>query len=414
MIDVINNFINGRKELWLEPRLKKATEEEQIQLKQEASERFSLKSWLPDAARRAGQLSITTHPSKFTHTGARTTPINAQAQYQKDGYLRSGNVELDEADATGNAAAMDVHSFLLLSVSQTQTLLSAFEESNQELEKILIDHGLNFDELRSGFLKMKLGDGVLKTDKLLKQVYFPIMDGHYHLLSLLTASSMIWEFKRRVDNMRFSEETKEARSARRSQKAHEGYSELYNLTVVGYGGTKPQVVSVLNNKNRGRSYLLSCVPPLFEKRTVRLPTRNFFTQTLYLKAEKDRFLTLHRWVKQDRNNKEVRDTITAILRGIIDQILYRAYQVRQMNGQGWSKEEHYQELPLNQRIWLDEAYEIERLADSSWRDDIAKSMARIMIEVYEGINQITLLGDPELRHVIDLIMEIIEQDKEFF
>src|SRR5699024_6759604 len=122
MIEVINNFINGRKELWLEPRLKKATEEEQAQLKLEAAERFSLKSWLPDAARRAGQLSITTHPSKFTHTGARTTPINAQVQYKKDGYLRSGNVEIYEADATGNAAAMDVHSFLLLPISKKQNL----------------------------------------------------------------------------------------------------------------------------------------------------------------------------------------------------------------------------------------------------------------------------------------------------
>lgn len=414
MIEVINNFINGRKELWLEPRLKKATEEEQAQLKLEAAERFSLKSWLPDAARRAGQLSITTHPSKFTHTGARTTPINAQAQYKKDGYLRSGNVEIYEADATGNAAAMDVHSFLLLPISKNQNLLSAFEESNQELKQILTNSGLNFDELRDGFLKMKLGDGVLKTDKLLKQVYFPVESGSYHLLSLLTPSSMIWEFKKRVDNIRFSEETKAARLARRSQQAHNGYSELFNLTVIGYGGTKPQVVSVLNSKNGGRSYLLSCIPPLFEKRAVRLPTHNFFTQTLYLKAEKNRFMTLHRWVKQDRNNKEVRDTITNILNGIIDQILYKAYQLRQMSERGWSNGEHYQELPLSQRIWLDDINESERTDHTSWRDDIAKLMARIMIEVYEDINQVTLLGDPELKHIVELVVESIEQDKEFF
>lgn len=414
MIEVINSFINGRKELWLEPRLKKANEEEQVQLELEASEKFSLANWLPDAARRAGQLSITTHPSKFTHTSARTTPVNVQATYRKDGYLRSGNVEIDEVDATGNAAAMDVHSFLLLPISETQNLLSAFEESNTELKDILIKAGLDFEVLQAGFLKMKLGDGVLKTDRLLKQVYFPISHGNYHLLSLLTPSSMIWDFKKRVDDLRFSEETKIARVARREQKNSAGYSELYNLTVIGYGGTKPQVVSVLNNRNRGRSYLLPCIPPLFEKRSLRLPTSDFFTQTLYLKAEQDRFVRLHQYLKQDRNNQEVRQTIKNIINGIVDQILYRAYQLRQSHERGWSESEHYRNLPLNQRLWLDDTYEFERGEDDQWRDEIAKQMTRSIIDTYEAIHSVKVLGDPELRYIADLIVKSIEADKEFF
>lgn len=415
MIEIINDFVNGRKELWLEPRLKKATtEEEQTQLHNEAAEKFSVQNWLQDAAKRAGQLSITTHPSKFTHTGARTTPINSQALQRNDGYLRSGNVEIYEEDATGNAAAMDVHSFLLLPFTENKNLLTAFEESHEGLKNIILNIGMDFESLRAGFLKMKYGDGILKTDKLLKQIYFPIANNQYHLLSLLTASSMMWIFKKRIDGIRFSEEIKNARLAKKTHTLHEGYSELYNLTMIGYGGTKPQVVSVLNNRNAGKSYLLASVPPLFEKRSVRLPTNNFFIQTLYLKAEKERFIRLHQWVKQDRNNKDVRQTIQSIIDGIIEQILYKAYQVRQNNVKGWSNSEHYQNLPHSQKIWLDDEYEEDRQMHSEWRDDVAKQMSKVIIAMYDDTNQIKILGDPEFKYIADLIVESLEEDKEFF
>lgn len=410
----MNDYIKHRMELWLEPRLKKATDEEAIQIKNEAAIKFSMQNWLVDAAKRAGQLSITTHPSKFTHTSARTTPINANCIQRNDGYLRSGNVEIVDVDASGNAAAMDVHSFLLLPISDTKNLLSAFEESNQKLRVLLESMGLNFDEVRLGFLKMKLGDGVVKTDKLVKQVYFPLSNKNYHLLSILTPSSILCDFKKRIDHMRFSEEVKNARTAKREHKHHNGYSELYNLTMIGYGGTKPQVVSVLNNRNGGKAYLLPCIPPLFEKRIVRLPRDDFFTQTLYLKAEKDLFIILHKWVKQDRNNIEIRQKIQKMLGQIIDQILYKAYQLRHYHDQGWSNHEYYQQLPLNQRIWLDDIHIEHRKEKNEWRDDIAKQMTRIMIDNYDAINNVKILGDPELNHIAKLIIESIEEDKEFF
>lgn len=415
MIKLINDFLNERKNKWLEPRLKKAVDDQAIALlEQEANVKFSFANWLPDAAKRAGQLSITTHPSKFTHTSARTTPINAQCAQKNDGYLRSGNVFISDVDASGNAAAMDVHSFLLLPISDTKNLLAAFEESNQELKDFIIDIGLDFQELKTGFLKMKLGDGVLKTDKLVKQVYFPVSDQEYHLLSLLTPSSMIWNLKKRINEIRFSDHVKQARLAKKEHKYGEGYSELYNLTVMGYGGTKPQVVSVLNNKNAGRSYLLPCIPPLFEKRAIRLPKTDFLTQSLYLKGEKKRFVDLHQWAKQNRNNIDVKETIQKIIQGIIDQVLYRSYQLRQGYAAGWSESEYYAELPLAQRIWLDDLYEESRCEEDEWRDEIAHQIASHMIAVYESINDATILGNDELLYIKNMINEKIKQDKEFF
>jgi len=63
----IEAFLNERKELWLKDRLKKAENETVIaELQQQANERFSLQEWLPDAAKRVSQLSMVSHPSKFS------------------------------------------------------------------------------------------------------------------------------------------------------------------------------------------------------------------------------------------------------------------------------------------------------------------------------------------------------------
>jgi CRISPR-associated protein Csy1 len=41
---------------------------------------------------------------------------------------------------------------------------------------------------------------------------------------------------------------------------------LGDLTAIGYGGTKPQNISVINNQNSGFSYLLPSMPPILTKR----------------------------------------------------------------------------------------------------------------------------------------------------
>ena len=108
---------------------------------------------------------------------------------------------------------------------------------------------------------MKYSDKAARTDYLVKQVYFPTSDG-YHLLSVLTPSGLVFELKKRIQELRFSDKNKEARVAKRNQEFHaEGFDEILDLTVFGYGGSKPQTVSVLNSKNRGESYLLPCKPP---------------------------------------------------------------------------------------------------------------------------------------------------------
>lgn len=136
MAESIHTFLNERKELWLKDRIKKAENESAIaELQQQANYKFSLNEWLPDAAKRVTQLSMVSHPSKFSHPSAKTSSVIAKVEYCNDGYLRSGNVDYS-LDVFGNAAAMDVFKFLSLALTENLTVLDGFEKQDQELKKI--------------------------------------------------------------------------------------------------------------------------------------------------------------------------------------------------------------------------------------------------------------------------------------
>lgn len=418
-------FLNERKELWLKDRLKKAEGETLIaELNQQAHERFSLQNWLPDAAKRVNQLSMVSHPSKFSHPSAKTSSVIVQAKHSNDGYLRSGNVDYS-LDVFGNAAAMDVFKFLSVYLENGQTVLDAFEQQNEDLKQLIQRSCLDFDSLRSAFLMIKENDISVKTDHLVKQVYFPIESKAYHLLSLLTPSGLITKLKQNIDALRFSDETKQAKERRKKNESDDiGYADIYDLTVTAYGGTQPQNVSVLNSQNAGRAYLLSSMPPQLDKRAIRLPKTDFFAQCLYVKGYKKDFEELQIWIRKDldgvtgerKNNRYIRKEIKYVIRKIIGQILFTAFCIRKYK-QEWSISEVYQNLPLSQRIWLDDLYENQRNESEQWHDEISHRIAKWVIDTYEDktiISSSHMLGSGELLAVKEIVKELIDEDKEFF
>ncbi|HHY2116858.1 TPA: type I-F CRISPR-associated protein Csy1 [Acinetobacter baumannii] len=416
MAESIHTFLNERKELWLKDRIKKAENESAIaELQQQANDKFSLNEWLPDAAKRVTQLSMVSHPSKFSHPSAKTSSVIAKVEYCNDGYLRSGNVDYS-LDVFGNAAAMDVFKFLSLALTENLTVLDGFEKQDQELKKLIAHAELDFDNLSSEFLKIKATDDSIKTDHLVKQVYFPVGEAQYHLLSILTPSGLITRLKQSVDVMRFSEETKQAKESRKKNEHHEvGYSDIFDLTVTGYGGTQPQNVSVLNSQNAGRAYLLPSCPPVLEKRTIRLPKTDFFAQCLYRKNYQDSFIQLHKFMQLDLNNIDIRNAIKNIIQFVIDQILLQALKTREYAVEGWSNQDYYASLPKIQRIWLDKVHQKEREENSDWRDELSREVARWILRSYEKvISDAYTLGTGELLDVKQRVENSLQKAKEFF
>jgi CRISPR-associated protein Csy1 len=418
MLDAtIEAFFAERKAAWLKKNLKASMEEDEVREKeQECEEIFALKNWLPNAAKRAGQISLATHPCTFSHPSARknkngyASSVIAKADFVEDGFFRSGNMQA-EPDALGNAAALDVHKFLTLVMADGAILLEHLQQDSELAKNLLASTGSDAAELKDGFLAMVAAKDEAITSSKIKQVYFPVEEeaAGYHLLSILSNSGHMFEMRKRLDWLRFSEETKVARELRKkNQFSATGYQEIYNLTTIGYGGTKPQNISVLNNQNAGKAHLLLSMPPELSPRKVRLPTRNFFGDVLYPKQLQQTFQAFHRLLNADYNNIHIRNARDYRIQEYFDQVILKMWQVRNAFAeQPHTRPEH---LTAYQKYWLFPEYAAERTTEAPWLTTLVDDATRHFIHSYQKVaaKSVIQLGDTELQ----AFSRIIEQNKE--
>lgn len=409
----ISEFFQTRKDAWLIKNIRKNMSDEEINQKQvDCQTIFSLEEWLPNASRRAWQMSMSTHPCTFSHPSSRkningyVTPIIAECEKKTDGFLRTGNANV-ETDALGNAAALDVLKFLSLIMSDGKKLLDHIVE-NSDISKELLDiKSMSYPELREGFLNISNNDDDIVTSSKIKQVFFPVNDG-YHQLSLLTNSGLVYELRKRIDVLRFSEAVKELRSCKRENEFSEnGYSEIYEITTMGYGGTKPQNISVLNSQNGGKAHLLSSLPPMLKQRSINFPKNSFFTDSFYKRDYADVFNALHKLFKTNYNNINIREGRNYRVQELIDRIVDKMWAIRAS-----TESQFYDssQLKAHQRVWLDKNYIDERESSDEWLDKLTQEISAWTIRMYEKTlgKQAIKLGEAERKK----ILEIVESNKE--
>lgn len=410
MIDpVIQNFLSERKESWLKKKIdSKTTAEQDRELTLEANELFMLATWLPDAAKRAKQLSLVSHPAKFSHPSAKTSSIIANAEKNADGFVRTGNAA-NQLDVFGNAAAMDVYKFLSLTLADGQTVLNHLEQQTPAIQQQFTLPDVSYAELAASLLTIKSTDtDKAVTSDIVKQVYFPVSEDNYNLLSVLTPSSLMFTLKQRINALRFSDEAKVAREAKKNNQHYDGeLAEIYSLTVIGFGGTKPQNISVLNSQNYGTAYLLESLPPILKKRSINPPKNNFFSNSLRLKDFQEDFDQLHKQLSSDTNNIHIRNKRDWLIKDIIYQVADKLWQIRFLDA-GWSTSDNYQNLSPQQKTWLDQAYKDTRQQQTDWQEDIKTALARWLSNTYkisQGDKALSIDDDRYKPHFIRLIDE---------
>ncbi len=404
MDNSIESFLKIRKEAWLKNENKQSlSEDEQMKIQQKATETFSLDSWLHNAARRASWLSLVSHPSKFSHPSAKSSTIIANQKSCPDGLLRSGNVAA-ELDTFGSASASDVIKFLALQLQDQRTILSHLENKTDYIKNEFAITTATFEELCAGFLSIRNKNERNFTSGTIKQVYFPV-DDNYHLLSILTPSNILFELKKRIQSLRFSDDVKIAKEDKKHQRHNkQGFDELYGLTLISYGGTKPQNISVLNSKNGGKAYLLPSLPPSLEKRNIRLPKKDFFKETLWMNQYQISFKAYHNLLVTDINNINIRQGAAHCVYLILDQVMHDVWRIREF-GAGWTATQNYTNLPLHQKIWLDNHHIIDRDISEEWLIKIVEEFARWFIHAYEkNIPEAKILRDDEMRYIKQLIL----------
>jgi len=410
---VISTFLHERKEKWLANEIKptKMSDPEIEDLKNAAEDKFAIEQWIPDTAKKARQLSVASHVCKFSHPDAKASPFIAKGVFRKDGYLRSGNVKHEhvdcDLDAFGNAAAIGAYKCVSLKMSDGKTVLEHLEQDSDEIRSELSLFKEKYDEIREDFLAIKQGSGQMESDERLKQVYFPV-DDQYHLLSLLTSSLIVTELRGRARAMR--DRFWRVRD-KKSEEYGQNYEVIYDLSVIGIGGANSQNVSVLNAVNNGEAYLLSSSPPNLSQRNVVRPRRDFFVNTLRYTWFSEEYRYLHSLLASEQNNLAVRERIKKTINAIVDHVMVNVFRLRDEEP-GWS--EQYTELPLAQKIWLDDSFTEAREQQQEWLKEVSLSFARWVIIAYEYAlkNDHIPLGAAELTFLQEQVTKALQQDKE--
>jgi len=349
---------------------------------------FSLEEWLPNAAKRAGQISMSTHPCTYSHPSARknkngyVSSVIATVEANCDGFLKTGNV-VAETDALGNAAALDVYKFLTLQMTDGQQLITHIQQDSSLAVTTLKVNSIAYQTLKDGFLAMIDAGGKSITSSKIKQVFFPV-ENDYHQLSILSNSGLIYKLRKRLDDLRFSDEVKVLREIKRKNEfSEQGFSEIYNLTTIGYGGTKPQNISVLNNQHGGKAHLLMSMPPSLIKRDISFPTSDFFTQSIHYSQCKGAFLKLHQLYIRNDNNRHLRETRDQCYQAIIDHIINTMWNIRLISSEQYFSK--HSRLNQNQKKWLLDEYKTFREEDDAWVDSILESITQFIFHGYEKI-----------------------------
>jgi len=412
MDSAIEDFFNERKAKSLKKVINDAMSElEILDAQAKVNDEFDLCNWLPDAARRAGQISLSSHPCTFSHPSGRknkngkTTTVIALANSYADGFVKSGNVHA-ELDALGNAAALDVYKFLTLKLIDGQQLISHIEQDTEQALDLLKIPTASYEDLKAGFMAIKESEDVPVTSSKMKQIYFPVPNG-YHQLSLLTPSGIVYELRNRIQEMRFGETVNVARDMRKkNEMSITGFDDIPKLGMIGFGGTKPQNISVLNNQYGGKAYLIPSLPPSLKPEPTRLPTTDFFSNCLWPNQFKFQFELFHQWLVDSRNNIQVRTRRDEILLEVFDEIVQKIWQLRAVEPE-WSSKERFSSLPQLQKIILDDHWQNERKNGEQFLDEFLRNMARWMILAYKKVlgKSALALNDDELKHVTQLFQE---------
>lgn len=338
--------------------------------------------WLQATAQNADKCLFATHIGRFTHPSIDTkvsfsagTPL-----VRVTGFVSSVGTCMEKDVATG-ANYLSTADLASLVLENGKTVDENLQEDNPNLKDDFSALAVDYDEIREKLLQIPAHHVPEATDNRLKQVYFPVDgEGHYHLLSVLPPSSLTVELQKRI-----RQEDTAAREAKDSQSENYGrpYDFVAERVEYGVGGTKPQNISRLNNLLHGTFSALLSLPPRLDPDAVRKPHRDFFQETLrdlyYDSSFSNHIFAVHGLLLEDRNNQDIRLTLRRREDELIDAVILQAMALQQLPG-GWTGAAENQ-LPREQKIWLDQACEEER-QQGGWEDIIAGQIASWLLRVY--------------------------------
>jgi len=324
--------------------------------------KYEYATWLADAARRVGQIQAVTHVLKATHPDARGSSLHVQpANLPRRDEIGSHVLGADFAeDVVGNAAALDVFKFLRTEVDGKR-LLDWMQANDADLKAALSADTETAAQWMAAFASLVCREESAATHPLAKQLYWlcgddPLEDDQYHLLQPMFSSSLAHAVHTDIQDARFGEANKQARTAfRQKQPSGIVYRDYRNLVARKLGGTKPQNISQLNSERGGINYLLPSLPPPAWKPAGMnlLKQASAFDGLIWFGGMRGLVRTLIELLDDDPPpTMETRKRRETIEQAIAGELAMFGVAVRGQYTAGWTRDPACR-LPECEQLWLD-------------------------------------------------------------
>lgn len=387
--------------------IEEKTKEANKRRKSQGKEPLTISQWYDSMVDNITKCQMVTHVGGFSNPSVRVN-IFQKYDFHPDGYVVTRNIKCIQDITASTAAFLGAGAFLYVDIDEDYSVLKAVIDKADSLTEELNLLSLSIDRLEQETLNLlkRRYDGTEpeKTDGMLKQVYFPIKKNTYHLLSILPASCLLLEMKKRINKI--NEHQKSCYDTK-SAIYGENCKSIVGMTKIEFGGNNPQNISTLIPKEHGTAYLLSSLPPSLPSNIVHLPKKDCFQEIFRYQEVKDIFAELSRFMRMRKNNLDIRQQINQIVNQLVDYAMGKVYTIRNV-GPGWSDSEIYAALPKSQKVWLDDQYKKERKEGTLYRKRTSEQFARWITDFYKKSS--IVLGNAEFQYFQDKMENVWKEE----
>ena len=360
----------------------------------------------------ASQRHFSTHVPKYTDPSANgVSNIVFSGKKQNNGYVCSSNVEY-YLDSYGTAAAIPGTDFLSLEI-QGKKLYQHLEENTEVSKELFAFLDQEKDIVEENFKKALQGDGISATNGNLRQVFFPISDEDYCIITPVMSMPVLNSFNSFIKknneynynplNSTVKTPEKVYDFKKKNKYLEGGYLQINDLVDIPYGGANPQNISSFSIKVRNK-YAIKSLPPVLTKRKIKIPIHKFFYESLLIKRPRysDIFNKLDNIFKLNRNNKDIRDARDVWLLRLIEEVESDIFSVRE--------EIKNLDFPYNGSLNDSEylmLYEDEkRYGNDSWLVDISEEFTHWFFNSYAKVVKNPFnFSDTEYRFIRDFVLD---------
>ncbi|WP_444313013.1 type I-F CRISPR-associated protein Csy1 [Megasphaera sp.] len=383
-----------------------------------AKKKQSPAEWIQSNLPNLERCRAVSHIARYTNPDVAIS-IHDDSQPIGQGYLTTADITAeDDLVVKGGAAYMAFASFLVGKFSQkataeeqkadltAKTAWQYFREDAPFIRKEIESLGIAYEPLREKVLEIQPQEVSRQTDTRLRQVYFSIGGDDYHLLTVISPVVTMFSLTEKIETA-----FRVQRRCRDKKSEHYGESHCIfpNITRAAFGGSQPQNMSC-RNTSLGVAILPS-QPPVLSGRKIRLPKRNFFSDSLYWRRFSDTLANLDTLFRDQRHNIEMRERRENIILDFVEVILYEANRLQDLPA-GWSKNT---ELSDEQAVWLDAAYGSQRQVDMDWIWPVCLDFARWLVNAYgrfchdENLKEVSL-SDVEVQAFASTMEAVLKQE----